>query len=298
MTTDPQKLTPSLGITEFDPAILLASLERAMYERPVLLLRSDAATSLLPYMLARASAIGDGVDSPAPYSIEGDVATLTISGPLYQREVTMCGYAVADGYDAIATRARAAFNDPAAGAVMMEIDSPGGDAAGVLELADLLETMSAESGKPLVTYAAESAASAAYWLGSAASSIVVPRAGELGSIGAIVMAMNESSAMEAMGLRAIVAAYPKGKSAGWDVALTPPDGASAAKGIERMQARAEHLARLFDRRPVRVPAQLERKGDVLLGGQRRQQVVPLKDEPDVREPQVGQLALFAPVQWL
>jgi ClpP class serine protease len=235
---------PPIGVTEFDPARVLATLERAMYGLPVLLLRGEATRSLLPSMLARANALSFG-DEPQGHVVEGEVATLAISGPLYQRAFSMCGMAVADGYDAIAARARAAFNDPKVGALMMEVDSPGGDAAGVLELADLLSAMSAESNKPLVMYAAESAASAAYWLGSAASSIVVPRSGELGSIGAIVMTYNESAAMDAEGVRAIIAAYPRGKSAGWDVALSPPDGAAAAKGIERMQARAEEIARLF-----------------------------------------------------
>lgn len=215
-----------------------------MYGLPVLLLRGEATRSLLPSMLARSSALSFG-DEPQGHVVEGEVATLAISGPLYQRAFSMCGMAVADGYDAIAVRARTAFNDPKVGALMMEVDSPGGDAAGVLELADLLAAMSAESSKPLVMYAAESAASAAYWLGSAASSIIVPRSGELGSIGAIVMTYNESAAMDAEGVRAIIAAYPSGKSAGWDVALSPPDGAAAAKGLGRMQARAEEIARMF-----------------------------------------------------
>jgi ClpP class serine protease len=206
-------------------------------------MRPDATRTLAPYMLARASAFGE--EAGPAYTIEEDVATLTIEGPLYQRAVSMCGFALADGYDAIEARASAAFADSKAGAVLMAIDSPGGDAAGVMELADRLASMSADSGKALIAYASESAASAAYWLASSASSIVVPRTGEVGSIGAICVAMNKRGAMDAMGLRAIVAAFPAGKSAGWDAALAPPDGAAAAVGIARMQARAEELARLF-----------------------------------------------------
>jgi ClpP class serine protease len=167
LTIDPLlPLSPSLGVTEFDPARILATLERSLFERPVLLMRPDATRTLAPYMLARASAFGE--EAGPAYTIEEDVATLTIEGPLYQRAVSMCGFALADGYDAIEARASAAFADSKAGAVLMAIDSPGGDAAGVMELADRLASMSADSGKALIAYASESAASAAYWLASSA----------------------------------------------------------------------------------------------------------------------------------
>lgn len=218
-------------------------LERSLAERPVLLIRPDAAISLGSFAMARASGFGD--EPPPAYAIDGEIATLSIEGPLYQKSISMCGFMLADGYDAILSRATAAFNDPAVGAVMLSIDSPGGDAAGVLELADALAAMSAESGKPLMSYAAESAASAAYWLASAGSEIMLPRSGEAGSIGAIVMGINRAGELAALGRRAIVAAYPSGKSAGWDAMLAPPDSAEAKAGRDRMQARAEEIARLF-----------------------------------------------------
>jgi ClpP class serine protease len=241
--TVPEPTAPTLAATEIDPARILAMLERTLAERPVLLMRPDAAISLGGHLASRASGFGE---EPAPsYETSDDVAILSIEGPLYQRAVSICGFALADGYDAIADRARAAFNDGAIGAVVAAIDSPGGDAAGVLELADDLARMSAESGKPLVTYGAESAASAAYWLGCAASSIVVPRSGELGSIGAIVMGINQAGALEKAGLRAVVAAYPSGKAAGWNAMLSPPDSAEALAGLAKMSERAETIARLF-----------------------------------------------------
>jgi ClpP class serine protease len=238
-----EHLAPSLAATEIDPARIVAFLERTLAERPVLLMRPDAAVSLGGYLASRASGFGD--EPPAPYAMSEEIAVLSIEGPLYQRAVSMCGFALADGYDAIAERAHAAFNDPAVGGVVQAIDSPGGDAAGVLELADDLARMSAESGKPLVTLAAESAASAAYWLGTAASSLVVPRSGEVGSIGAIVMGLNQAGALEKAGLRAIVAAYPSGKAAGWNAMLSPPDSAEARAGLAKMNERAEEIARLF-----------------------------------------------------
>lgn len=261
---------PSIAATEIDPERIIATLERSLAERPLLLMRPDAAISLGAYALARASGFGE--DEEPAFALDGEIATLSISGPLYQRAVTMCGWTLADGYDAIAERARSAFSSPLVGAVLMEIDSPGGDAAGVLELSDALASMAAESAKPLFSYGNESAASAAYWLATSAEEIVVPRAGELGSIGAIVMGLNRSAALAGLGLRPIVAAYPSGKSAGWDAMLAPPDSAEALVGRERMQARAEEIARLFAadvaRRRGKTTDEMLALDGAMLGGER------------------------------
>lgn len=245
LTLDPLKTSaPSLEVNrEFDPERLLRSMEKALFDRGVLLLEPTAALSLAGSVIARASGFGE--DPPPPYVVSGEVATLDITGPLYQRSIAMCGFTLADGYDAIAARARAAFNDPTSGAVLLAIDSAGGDVAGVMELIAALDTMSEESGKPIVSYLNERAASAGYWIASAGSSVVVPRTGEAGSIGAIVMGLNQRGALDAKGVRAVVAAYPAGKASSFNAVLAPPDSPEATAGFARMQARAEEVARLF-----------------------------------------------------
>jgi hypothetical protein len=69
---------PPIGVTEFDPARVLATLERAMYGLPVLLLRGEATRSLLPSMLARANALSFG-DEPQGHVVEGEVVTADTS---------------------------------------------------------------------------------------------------------------------------------------------------------------------------------------------------------------------------
>jgi signal peptide peptidase SppA len=76
-------------------------------------------------------------------------------------------------------RARDANDDDSVAQILLDIDSPGGSVYGVQELAAEI----AASRKPVVAIANSLAASAAYWLGSAASEFHVTPGGEVGSIG-------------------------------------------------------------------------------------------------------------------
>ena len=74
-----------------------------------------------------------------------------------------------------------ALNDPAVEQILIDIDSPGGSVYGVEELAT--QILSARGQKPVVAVANSLAASAAYWIGSAASEFYCTPGGEVGSIG-------------------------------------------------------------------------------------------------------------------
>ncbi|ARK50044.1 S49 family peptidase [Burkholderia pseudomallei] len=76
---------------------------------------------------------------------------------------------------------RSALADDSVDAILIDVDSPGGSVYGVQELAD--EIYQARAQKPVVAVANSLAASAAYWLGSAASEFYVTPGGEVGSIG-------------------------------------------------------------------------------------------------------------------
>jgi len=76
---------------------------------------------------------------------------------------------------------RSALADDSVDAILIDVDSPGGSVYGVQELAD--EIYQARGQKPVVAVANSLAASAAYWLGSAASEFYVTPGGEVGSIG-------------------------------------------------------------------------------------------------------------------
>lgn len=76
---------------------------------------------------------------------------------------------------------REALADETIGAILIDIDSPGGSVYGVGELA--AEILAARGQKPVVGIANSLAASAAYWVGSSCSELYVTPGGEVGSIG-------------------------------------------------------------------------------------------------------------------
>ena len=69
--------------------------------------------------------------------------------------------------------------------IALEIDSFGGEVAGVFDLADAIRA--ARASKPVWALVAEHAFSAGYALASQADRIILPRTGAVGSIGVVVM---------------------------------------------------------------------------------------------------------------
>jgi signal peptide peptidase SppA len=100
---------------------------------------------------------------------------------------------------AFAAALRDALNDESVGSVLIDIDSPGGSVYGVGELADLI--YQARGQKPVVALANSLAASAAYWIGCAASEFYVTPSGEVGSIGVGQAHVDQSQALAAEGIK-------------------------------------------------------------------------------------------------
>lgn len=142
-------------------------------------------------------------DAEGAYSVDADgVAHVRVEGPLAQRAWS-CWMFGGDGYDAIESRVRAALADPRSRSLVIEYDSPGGEVAGCGVCADAIRAAADASGKPVVSYVGELAASAAYWLASAADAIVTPASGMLGSIGVIATRLEEAPDAEGRKLHII-----------------------------------------------------------------------------------------------
>lgn len=86
--------------------------------------------------------------------------------------------------------------------ILLNIDSPGGLAAGVGEAAEYLRD--AASQKPMTAYTTDLMASAAYWLGAAANDVVAAETASVGSIGVRATVMDWSKYDEALGIKEYV----------------------------------------------------------------------------------------------
>jgi signal peptide peptidase SppA len=144
----------------------------------------------------------------------GAIAVLPMYGVVAQRSG---GVRDVSGPGVMSTEAfgqslRTALADDSIGAILIDVDSPGGSVYGVAELAD--EIYSARSKKPIVALANSLAASAAYWLGSSAGEFYVTPGGEVGSIGVLAAHEDLSKKLEAQGVNTTLVSAGKYKAEG------------------------------------------------------------------------------------
>ncbi|WP_120993123.1 S49 family peptidase [Stutzerimonas urumqiensis] len=89
---------------------------------------------------------------------------------------------------------RAALDSPTVRSIVLNVDSPGGQVAGINELAELIYR--ARPKKRITAYVGGTAASAAYWIASAAHRIVIDETALVGGIGAVAEYANRSGIVE------------------------------------------------------------------------------------------------------
>lgn len=124
----------------------------------------------------------------------GGVVVLDLRGPLYARSV---GFK--DSYEELAAVAAQLEEQPAVKGVLLRIDSPGGEVANVRVAADAIRALA--KAKPVWALADPMAASAAYWLGSQASRLLVGPGALAGSIGVIIRHADMTKRAEQLGVR-------------------------------------------------------------------------------------------------
>jgi signal peptide peptidase SppA len=107
---------------------------------------------------------------------------------------------------------RAAVRDPDVGSVVIDVDSPGGQVGGVDEVSK--EIFEARGDKPIFAVANHLAASAAYWVATAADEFWVSPSGNVGSIGVIAMHEDVSGLLEKEGIKVSLISAGRFKSEG------------------------------------------------------------------------------------
>ena len=120
----------------------------------------------------------------------GQVAVIPIHGTLVRRTSGLEAQSGLTSYTGIAAQLDTALAIPEVAAILLDIDSPGGESGGVFDLADHIRA--ASQIKPIWAVANDMAFSAAYALASAASRVFVSRTGGVGSIGVIAMHVDQS----------------------------------------------------------------------------------------------------------
>ena len=140
-----------------------------------------------------------GFDSKAqnkPFAFQDGVAIIPIHGSLINRFGQCYGYVT--GYNFIRRQRDAAMADPDVTAIVYDVNSGGGEAAGCFELAD--ESFALRGTKPTISVVDSACYSAAYALASTSDQVVVTPTGGAGSVGVYTMHVDMSKMLENWGL--------------------------------------------------------------------------------------------------
>jgi len=118
------------------------------------------------------------------------IAVIPIHGSLVKRSLGMEAASGLTSYGEIAAMLDAALADPQVSGILLDIDSPGGEASGSFELARRVREVAAQ--KAVWAVANDAAYSAAYAIAASAQRLFVTETGGVGSIGVIALHVDQS----------------------------------------------------------------------------------------------------------
>ena len=118
------------------------------------------------------------------------IAVIPIHGTLVKRSLGLEAASGLTSYGEIAAMLDSALADPQVSGILLDIDSPGGEASGSFELARRVREEAAI--KPVWAVANDAAYSAAYAIAASAQRLFVTETGGVGSIGVIALHVDQS----------------------------------------------------------------------------------------------------------
>ncbi|HBE4289476.1 TPA: S49 family peptidase [Escherichia coli] len=138
-----------------------------------------------PGMLAETDEYMAGGKRPARvYRVVNGIAVLPVTGTLVHRLGGMRPFSGMTGYDGIVACLQQAMADSQVRGILLDIDSPGGQAAGAFDCVDMIYRLRQQ--KPVWALCNDTACSAAMLLASACSRRLVTQTSRIGSIGVMM----------------------------------------------------------------------------------------------------------------
>ncbi|MFZ5635102.1 MAG: S49 family peptidase [Pseudomonadota bacterium] len=221
----------------------LVHLASRLYGTPLLIARAKLDTILavlgpriglaptelaLPVVVPAAAEAEPGPTAPG-------IAVIPIHGTLVRRAIGLDAASGLTSYTRIAADLDAALAAPEVAGILLDIDSPGGEAGGVFELAARIRE--ATERKPVWAHAGDSAFSAGYALACAAQRVTLSTTGGVGSIGVIALHIDQSvrNAQNGLSVTALYAGAHK-NDATPHAPLTPQATDALQTEIDRLYA--------------------------------------------------------------
>lgn len=205
--------------------------------------------------------------SPArrQYTIEERVARIPIDGTLVHKLGGVSPWSGLVGYDCLEKVIADAQSNKEVGAILLDIDSPGGEVAGCFDFCRKLSTMGQRNGgKPIVAFANEMACSAAYAIASSCDAVMTTETGQVASIGVWTMLVDMTKGMTKNGIEVTMIRAGKRKARGGPYEAADEATFSKLQGWvdETWQIFAELVAA---NRPISAQAVLDLEGDWFTG---------------------------------
>jgi len=183
------------------------------------------------------------------YRREGPVGIISITGELVNRGAWLGASSGLTSYEGILQQVRAAASDGDVETILLDINSPGGEAFGMSDTSRGIREVA--GGKKIVAVINSIGASAAYGLATSANEIVVTESGIAGSIGVVMVHFDQSERAAKAGVKATVIT----NSDGLDKARGHPFAPLTEDDIGFMRAKADKIMDGFvklvmDHRPI------------------------------------------------
>jgi signal peptide peptidase SppA len=134
-----------------------------------------------------------------PYKVSGSTAIIPVIGSLVNRGAWLGSYSGMTSYEGLRHQLAAAAKDSAVSSVLLDIDSPGGEAVGAFETGEDVRKLNAI--KPVAAFVNGLCCSAAYAIASQAGRVEASTTSLLGSIGVVMMHADHSKRLHDMGVK-------------------------------------------------------------------------------------------------
>lgn len=121
---------------------------------------------------------------------QAGIAVIPVVGTLVRRSMGIEAASGLMSYGEIEARLDAALADPQVAGILLDLDSPGGEASGVFELAERIRA--ASTIKPIWAHANDAAYSAAFAIAAACQRLTLSQTAGVGSIGVIALHVDQS----------------------------------------------------------------------------------------------------------
>lgn len=172
------------------------------------------------------------------YEIQDNVAILPLRGVISKRSTMLSRYSGGASADGFRAGLAEAIADPHVEAIVIEVDSPGGQVPGTAEASNAL--YEARGKKPIVAVVNELMASGATWIASAADQVILAtETAQVGSIGVLTVRQDVTEAERQRGIKTHI--FKAGETKDYGHPSRPVD----ARERRDTQARIDQLHTTF-----------------------------------------------------